>query len=71
MPPPRGACRCVRAVSDAALGDVDEAELLRKLLQRLGDVRLSHQINRVNYPSMEDDRLSMATIILEVHPTSI
>jgi hypothetical protein len=42
------------AASDAAVGDVDEAELLRELLQRLGDVRLSDQINRVNYPSMED-----------------
>ena len=58
--------------SDPAVGDVDEAELVRRqLLQCLGDVRLSHQINRVNDPSMHDDRGSIAAVILEVHPASI
>src|SRR5918997_2783014 len=59
------------AASAAAVINVDEAELLGELLKSLCDVRLSHQINRVNYPSMEDDRSSIAAVVLEVHPASI
>jgi hypothetical protein len=52
--------------------DVDQAELLRRqLLKSLGDVRRSHQVDRVKEPSMEDDRLSVAAVILEVHSASI
>ena len=59
-------------MSDPPVGDVDEAELVfRQLLQCLGDFRLSHQIHRVNYPSMQDDRGSIAALVLEVHPGSI
>ena len=53
--------RVVRRVAPAMAPviDEDEAELLAQLLQRLGDGRVAHQIDRVEESAEHDDRRPM------------
>jgi len=51
--------------------DVDAAELFGKRLQRTGYGRAAHGFDRIQQPSMEDDRHSVTPVVLEVRPLSI
>jgi len=57
------------AAPDTSVVDVDNAELVGG--QRLGDVRLSHLVDRIQESSVEDDCGSVAIVVLEVHALAI
>lgn len=74
VPDPEWHCVRVRVVGlvappEAPVVDVDQVELVGG--KRLRDPRLPHFIDRVEKPSMEDDRGSFATVVLEVDWGSI